>query len=322
MKVGIVGTGFIADYHLRALRSADGIAVTGCCDIDHRRAKAFADRWQLERWTSDLDEFLEHGRYDVIHVTVPPDRHSEVAERALKSGCHVYLEKPMGIERAQCTRINSLANSEGLVVGVNHNAVYHPLMQRLRRDLQDGALVDLNHVVYLQSGPLGQLDKGLYSHWMFRSPRNIVFEQACHPVSQVISLLGDPLNIEAQIDGKRILGYGQVFYDRWQALAAFETGTAYFHLSFGSQYFLQSRLILTGRDSVILVDLLNGLYLVQRKTIFPDYLDPLANSTLYAKVLSDAITNFTNYALSKLKLRDRGSAFSVVIADSIRACYV
>ncbi|HAO19530.1 MAG TPA: dehydrogenase, partial [Desulfobacteraceae bacterium] len=102
MRIGIIGTGFISELHLEALKWVSGVSVIGCCDVNKGAADSFAKRWNLPASYSNISEFLEKGKPDVVHVLVPPDYHFSVAKTVMDCGINVFSEKPMCLNSEEC----------------------------------------------------------------------------------------------------------------------------------------------------------------------------------------------------------------------------
>lgn len=319
-RVGIVGTGYIADAHMEVLSKEKNVTVVACSDINLSKAERFSSKWGIQHSYKNLNELLKEN-LDILHILVPPDQHYNTAKEAIQNKVNVFIEKPMTAASQEAYDLIYLAEQNNVQIGTNHNARFHPLFLRLQQDLNKNTIGGLSRVVIYQTGPLGQLDFGKYSHWMFQSPKNIVFELASHPISQIRELLGDVKNIQATALGKRELTPGQFFYNCWNAIAECEKGVAILHISFGNQYFPQNRIIASGQDGSILIDQLNNLYLIQEKSSLPDYLDPLTNAIKYSHCLSQGVKNFANYVFSKLKLRDRSDVFYLGMKNSLDAFY-
>ena len=320
-KIGIVGTGYIANIHAEVLKELKVGQISACCDLNSVRAGDFQTKWGIENAYSDFDRMLSEQDLDVIHVLVPPNLHALLARKALEAKINVFLEKPMAVNSAECWDLIGSAEKNGVTIGVNHNAKFHPLFLKLKADLQEGRIGKLRDLIYYQSGPLGQLDMGMYSHWMFKEPKNINFEQAPHPLSQIRDLLGEILEIHSTASGLRELGKDQFFYNCWHAVARCQNGDAMIHYSFGAQYYPQSWIYASGQDGAIRADLLQSLYLLQEKSLFPDYLVSLANGMRYGYGIIGGIRNFSNYCLSKVKIIGRTDSFYVSIKNSIKAFY-
>src|ERR1700690_2905775 len=95
IRAAIVGAGYIADFHARAIRQAEGVELVSVCDASLRSAEAFAAQWGISKVFNSLETMLQSEQLDSVHVLVPPDLHHSLAKIALQSGVNVLLEKPM-----------------------------------------------------------------------------------------------------------------------------------------------------------------------------------------------------------------------------------
>lgn len=318
-QVAVVGAGFIADFHLQVLKGLPGVVVVAVVDVDRGRAQALARKHGIARVHGSIAELVAAGKPDVAHALVPPQRHVEVASELLEAGIGVFLEKPIATSRADALRLLQLAESLRLPLAVNHNATFHPAFAAAKRRVAARELGQLDHVFGCLSVPLRQLHTRDFSHFMFRTPRNIIFEQATHPFSQLIDLLGPVRSVTAVPGGRRELAPGIVFYDTWQLALTHERGTASLFLSFGRD-FAESFVRLLGQDGSLHVDLLRGHVTQQRKTPWPDFWDQLGNAQRNARaLLGQGVRGAADYVLSTLKLKGRSDLFYVGMRDAIAA---
>jgi predicted dehydrogenase len=98
IRIGLVGCGFIAAIHSRALKALMGgglvdAAVVATCDRDQARAEAFARAHEAEVATDDLGRLLE--AVDAVYVCTPTAGHLAAVEAAADAGVAVFCEKPL-----------------------------------------------------------------------------------------------------------------------------------------------------------------------------------------------------------------------------------
>src|SRR5512136_2133834 len=105
LGIAIVGAGFIADYHLGALRRLPGAALRAVVSRDAGRARALADRLDIPLATASLPEVLAREDVQALIVATPDDTHEEVAGHCLGAGKAVLLQKPMATDSAACRRL-------------------------------------------------------------------------------------------------------------------------------------------------------------------------------------------------------------------------
>lgn len=317
-RVAVVGAGFIADFHLEILGGVEGVELVAVCDPVLERATSAARRFHVPHAVGSIAELPALG-VQVAHVTVPPDLHVRVTRELLEQGIGAFVEKPLALSSADARELGSLARERGVPLAVNHNAVHHPSFAALLRRVEAGEIGRVEHVQVTLSVPLRQLDAGDYSHWMFRRPENIVFEQAPHPFAQVHALVGRVLSMDAIRLGTRELHPGQPFHDRWLLAARAERGTAEVYLAFG-QDFTRSTLQVLGTDGSLEADLFHDHLAGERKTPWLDFWNSfLAGWRRGGALRRSARRVLFDWMKKTLGLGPRRDAFFVGMQDSMVA---
>ena len=317
-RVAVVGAGYIADFHLAILKKTKGVELTAVCDVNEGRAKAAAKQFGAKHAVTDLADLAGLG-VQIAHLAVPPDLHVPLTKQLLESGVGVFAEKPIALSTEDSEMLAELAEERGLPLGVNHNNVFHPAFRKLLARIESGEIGRVEHVQVTLSVPLRQLDAGDYSHWMFRAPRNIVFEQAVHPLSQLQHLLGRVKSATTTQLGTIELHPGQQFHDRWSTAFEAERGTAELYMAFG-QPFTRSTVQVIGSDGSIEADLFHDQLAGEKKTLYLDFWNSYVAGASRAKQLKrSARKALMGWSLFTLGLGKRKDAFYVGMQDSIRS---
>ena len=89
-RVTIVGTGYIARFHARAIKRLKGVELVGVCDANPISAQSFAADWGVPVAFDFLESMLRNQRVDVVHVLVPPTNTVKSPTAALRSGAHAF----------------------------------------------------------------------------------------------------------------------------------------------------------------------------------------------------------------------------------------
>ena len=165
LHAAIVGTGYIAEFHARAIRAMPRVKLVSVCDANLRSAQSFAAAQGVPAAFDFLESMLEAQRLDVIHILAPPDKHHLLAKTALQSGVNVFLEKPMCTSVDEAEDLLALAREKGLRVGVNHNFLFSGAYRRLRDVIHSGAIGPLDHVSFNHFFELSQIRSGPYDAW-------------------------------------------------------------------------------------------------------------------------------------------------------------
>ena len=116
MRVGIIGTGAIADKHAQAYRNI-GYQLTQCSGLNPARGRAFADRWGcrfVERWQN----VCTSGDVDFVDVCTFPNFRLAPVELCAASKNHVQVQKPMAVDLAAARRMIDIAEAAGITLGV------------------------------------------------------------------------------------------------------------------------------------------------------------------------------------------------------------
>ncbi|MFT5289449.1 MAG: putative dehydrogenase/nucleoside-diphosphate-sugar epimerase [Planctomycetota bacterium] len=315
-RVALVGAGYIADYHALCLSKIEGVEIVAVCDQAEDKASDLAKRYGVEHVTTKLEDLPGLG-VQVAHVLVPPHLHVDISRQLLELGLGVLVEKPAALCTEDARSLEALAAERDLPFGVNHNNAFHPQFESLLGDLRAGKIGRLEHVQVTLCVPLRQLDAGDFSHWMFQQPRNIIFEQAPHPFSQLVELIGRVKEMNVTVQGTRELFPGQPFHDRWVLAATGERGTAEVLLAFG-QDFTRSTIQVLGTDGSIQCDLHHGHYESELKTQYLDFWNTyLAGRRRGKQLLKSAGAMTLGWFKQTLGLAERCDSFFVGMRNSL-----
>lgn len=97
IRVGMIGAGFAAAFHLRSYRQVQGIAaeVAAIVDVNRSRAEELARRNGVSKTYEDYRYVLDDPSIQVIDLVVPNALHLPLVLEAVRAGKHVICEKPL-----------------------------------------------------------------------------------------------------------------------------------------------------------------------------------------------------------------------------------
>jgi len=317
--VGLVGAGYIADAHLRALKEVPTAKAGVICDSRADKAESLSRAWGIPHWAGSVGQMLEEVKPDIVHIITPPTAHLAPALQCLAAGCAVFVEKPLAPSSEECLQLEEAARSAGVQAGVNHNQSWHPAVLRLEQLIREWKLGKVENITACLSTGLRQLNTGQHSHWMFRQPGNILLEQAPHPLSQIVRLIGPVRDAGCAASGMRLLNTGKPFYENWQISLACERGNAMLLLTFGRDD-ADNWIHVTGQDASAHADLRRNTVIFHPKTRWApplaDCLDGVRNGL---SLCGQGWRELQGYALGFLKLRAPQDTFSAGMRNSIGA---
>lgn len=138
-NIAMVGAGFIADYHIPALKEA-GANVVSVCSRTEEKAKAKAGQYEIPEHTTDYDRLLARDDLDAVVIATPDHTHTDLAIGAANAGKHILLQKPMAITTGECDEIIAAAERNGIQLHVSFMHRYLEEVEALQNLLRDEAL--------------------------------------------------------------------------------------------------------------------------------------------------------------------------------------
>lgn len=136
MNIGIVGCGNISDTYFDSAQKSDLVNVAACADLNIEVAEAKAKKYHSR--AVSLDEIFKDPNIEMIVNLTIPKAHAEVDIRALKSGKHVYSEKPFALNLDDAKDVMDLAKEKGLRVGCAPDTFLGGGHQTCRKLVDDG----------------------------------------------------------------------------------------------------------------------------------------------------------------------------------------
>lgn len=96
LKVGIIGTGWIAESHVECYKQMPDVEITAAADLIPGKAEAFMERYGVEgvRFYPDHKAMLDAEDLDAVSVCTYNATHAECTIYALEKGVNVLLENP------------------------------------------------------------------------------------------------------------------------------------------------------------------------------------------------------------------------------------
>lgn len=194
LRAAIVGTGFVARVHARALREL-GVRTVAVCGRTPAGTEALATDLGADPY-DDLDALLEHAAVDVLHVCTPNAVHAEQTLSALERGVHVVCEKPLAVSTAETASMVDTAERMGLVNATCYHVRCYPLVEQMRSDVAEGRIgrVTAVHGRYLCDDVLA-------------APSGWRLDPAASGPSYVVGDLGTHwLDLAEHVTGLRVIG--------------------------------------------------------------------------------------------------------------------
>jgi UDP-N-acetyl-2-amino-2-deoxyglucuronate dehydrogenase len=189
MKVGVLGTGAIANKHAQAYQNI-GFELLACSNKTESRGREFAERWGAE-FIASYRDLCHYPGLDYVDVCAFPNFHLEPVEACAEIKRALLVQKPIATNLDTARQMIAAARGAGITLGVMSQHRFDNSTLFLKRALAAGRL-----------GRLLQADA--YVKW-FRSDEyysrpikgsweteggGALMNQAIHQVDILLSLAG------------------------------------------------------------------------------------------------------------------------------------
>jgi len=109
VKFAVIGYGHIGKRHCDMIKAHDQAELIAVADIDESQKPHCQENYGVPFFNTAQDLLDSDLQFDVVNVCTPNGCHAEQAKMALRKNCHVVVEKPMGLNKANCEEITHLA---------------------------------------------------------------------------------------------------------------------------------------------------------------------------------------------------------------------
>ena len=175
-KICVVGGGRWGRNHIRTLAELGMLG--GICDLDSKSLTDFATQYPQAACFQSLDDALEQN-FDGFTVATPAHTHFSIAQKIMRAGFPVLVEKPLALSSDEARRLVAVSNETGKQLMVGHLMLFHPAINKIKELLDAGKIGKVQYV-YSNRINLGTV----------RTEENILWSFAPHDISIFQYLLG------------------------------------------------------------------------------------------------------------------------------------
>jgi predicted dehydrogenase len=194
VRVAAVGCGYWGPNTIRNLDSIPGFQLCCVCDSDVERLRPVAARYPAARPTTDVNNLFDDASIDAVYISTPVSTHYELVRRALDSGKHVLVEKPLATTVEHAESLAALAAAKGLTLMVGHTFVFSPPVRKVKELIDSGVI-----------GPIYYVETTRVNLGLFQKDVSVLWDLGPHDLSILNYWLGEvPIRVSAR--GRSFLG--------------------------------------------------------------------------------------------------------------------
>ncbi len=138
-KIGIIGCGVISGIYIESSKKLGAVELVAVADVNPDAAKFRAEQYGIPKACSP-EELLADPEIEIVANLTPNRLHAQVALQILKSGKHVYGEKPFTVYREESQEVLGLAARKGLRAGNAPDTFFGAAWQTARKAIDDGLI--------------------------------------------------------------------------------------------------------------------------------------------------------------------------------------
>lgn len=209
LRIGFIGTGGIANSHMKAYKQFDDVEVVAGADLIEGKAAEFFAKYDLPdvKCYTDYKQMIAENELDAVSICTYNRQHAGPAMYAMQHGIHVLLEKPMTVTLDEAVELCRVEKETGMILSIGFQPRFDPNMQEIGKIVRSGVL---GKIYYIQTG--GGRRKGIPAQgekttFIRNETAGIgaLGDIGCYSLDMVLNALGYPKPIT-------ITGYKSAFF--------------------------------------------------------------------------------------------------------------
>ncbi|MBQ3231944.1 MAG: Gfo/Idh/MocA family oxidoreductase, partial [Clostridia bacterium] len=152
LKVGIIGTGWIAEAHIESYLQMEDVEIVAAADLIPGKAEAFMENYGVKgvRFYPSHKELIDNEKdLDAVSICTYNTAHAEPTIYALEHGVNVLLEKPFTVTLDEAVEVCKAEKKSGKLLSIGFQPRCDVNMQMIKKIVESGVL---GKIYYIQTG--------------------------------------------------------------------------------------------------------------------------------------------------------------------------
>ena len=240
VRTAIIGLGYFGPNLLRNFAAQSDCEMVMACDIKEDHLNKVKRTYPSVQCTTDAEDIFKDPSIELVLIATPTSAHFPLAKKALESGKHVLIEKPITSTVAEADELIALAKKQNLMIFTDHTFCFAPAVEKMASYVEKK---DLGDLLYFDSV---RINLGL-----IQKDTNVLYDLAIHD----LSILSRFMNLR---DIRTITAHGAKYFGAQEEVAhlylEFQSGfTAHIHVSWLSPVKIRQT-ILAGKRAMLTYD--------------------------------------------------------------------
>ncbi len=145
MNFAIIGCGFIAKKHAKAIQDIEGAKLVAVTDKIPENMLFYEKEYGAVPY-EDMDEMFTKEQIDIVSICTPTGLHAPLAIQAANAKKHIILEKPIAMTLEETDKIIEACHENNVKLSIVHPNRYRPVVKELKKLLEKNLLGKISHV--------------------------------------------------------------------------------------------------------------------------------------------------------------------------------
>ena len=195
------------------------------CDVNEQKLKDYAAKHPGVKIFTDWKKLAEDPELDVVIISTPNQFHLEMGTAFLRKGVHVFLEKPMGVNRKEMNQLLLAQRKSGKQLAIDFEMRASCGTIRTKEIIDSGELGAMQGIEFVhhrgswlyEGNHIWRLDRKLSG--------GLYFMEICHEVDYFRFLMGEITHVQSFKMPNVLPQYGSDFPDNVFSILSFENGS-------------------------------------------------------------------------------------------------
>jgi len=292
-KIGIIGMGKWGKNLIREF--SNFVEISKCVTTGNKdNINWIQKNFPNTQCSKNISDLLDDNSIDAIIIATPINTHYELAKKALESGKHVFVEKPITLNTKEAEELVKIAKTENKILMVGHLLHYHPAIIKIKEMIKENKIGKIKNIT------CNRLSLG-----KFRKFENVLWSFAPHDISVVLDLVRD-MPEKVICYGKDHINKG--IHDVTNSILFFKNAYVNINVNWLNPYKEQKMSIIGEKGMIIFDDVSKD----NKITYFPEYIN-------YSSDINAEPTPVKNNGINIL-FNDKNSPLTIECQHFIECC--
>jgi predicted dehydrogenase len=205
LKIGMVGMGFIADWHWKGFSQNPDAEITGMCNgsLDDDDQKATKLELLHEKCIDlgikaydSFESMVTDPEIDALIIGSINPFHFPQIKLAIENGKHIMVEKPVVTDFNQLDEIRKFSEEKGIKIFPAHNFVYRKAVRKAKEIIDAGKLGQIIHSSFIVAHTISETHSKGWRGIKALGTGGTLIDSGHHLIYQSLYLLGKPEKLQ------------------------------------------------------------------------------------------------------------------------------